>query len=202
MVNFLGMLHSRVLVLNRSFFPIDITSVRRALCMLYSDIAYAVDHEYQTFDFKSWVALDFSPDHEMVGLVGSGIRIPRVVLLRAYDRMPKRVIRFSRTNILLRDGHTCQYCGVRKARSHLNLDHVVPRSRGGKTTWENVVTSCLPCNLTKGGRSPEEAGLLLIRKPFRPSVVPFLGLASEIPVREQWRPFLKVVERPLERVCA
>lgn len=188
------MLSSSVLVLNRSFFPIHITTAKRAFCMLYSGIARAVDHEYRTFDFESWTQLSVAVNDETVGLVGKIIRVPRVIALTAYDRLPKRNIRFSRINILIRDRHTCQYCGKRMPRSRLNLDHVVPRSRGGKTTWENVVTSCHACNRQKGGRLPEEAGLKLIRHPFRPKVAPLLD-GSLGPVKyEEWRPFFNIID--------
>jgi hypothetical protein len=100
--------------------------------------------------------------------VGRRIRIPRVIVLTAYERFPKARVRFSRLNIYARDGNTCQYCGRTLPRSDLNLDHVIPRSRGGTTSWENVVCSCIPCNLIKGGRTPAEAGMRLLHAPSRP----------------------------------
>lgn len=188
------MLTSSVLVLNRSFFPIHVTTLKRAFCMLYAGIARAVDKEYRTFDFESWAALSAAVNDERVGLVGRMVRVPRVIALTAYDRLPKRDIRFSRINILIRDRHTCQYCGQKLPRSQLNLDHIVPRSRGGKTTWENVVTSCHTCNRKKGGRVPEDAGLSLIRRPFRPKVAPFLD-GSLGPIKyEEWRPFFNIID--------
>ena len=122
------------------------------------------------------------------------IRVPRVILLIAYDRLPKREVRFSRLNILIRDNHTCQYCGKRNHRSELNLDHVVPRSQGGKTTWTNVVASCHPCNHHKGGRSPEQARMHLIRKPFKPESYPFSMLLTRPNIYAAWRPYLNVVD--------
>ena len=92
-----------------------------------------------------------------VGIVGGVIRVPRVLLLIAYERVPKRHVRFSRFNIYARDNNTCQYCARRLPRTELNLDHVIPRSRGGLSTWENVVCSCHSCNRRKGGQTPEEA---------------------------------------------
>lgn len=188
------MLASPVLVLNRSFFPVHITSVKRAFCLLYRGIARAVDEQYQTFDYESWSELSYAVHHETVGLVDRVVRIPRVILLTVYDRLPKREIRFSRLNILIRDNYTCQYCGQHLKRSHLNLDHVVPRSQGGQTTWENVVASCLQCNCQKGGRLPKEAGLKLIRKPFRPNIFPFSLLVSKPNLHAAWRPFLNIVD--------
>jgi len=188
------MLSSTVLVLNRTFFPIQVTTLKRAFCMLYTGIAKAVDTEYRTFDFESWSQLSAAVHDETIGLVGRVIRVPRVIALTAYDRLPKRHIRFSRINILIRDRHTCQYCGLRLPRSQLNLDHIVPRSKGGLTTWENVVTSCHNCNRKKGGQVPEEAHMKLIRRPFRPTVAPFLD-GSLGPIRyEEWRPFFNIVD--------
>lgn len=188
------MLSSSVLVLNRSFFPIHVTTLKRAFCMFYSGIARAVDKEYRTFDFESWSQLGAAVNDETIGVVGRVIRVPRVIVLTTFDRLPKRHIRFSRINILIRDRHTCQYCGVRFPRSQLNLDHVIPRSKGGKSTWDNVVTSCHKCNRKKGGMLPEEAGLKLIKKPARPLVAPFLDAALG-PIRyEEWRPFFNIVD--------
>jgi 5-methylcytosine-specific restriction endonuclease McrA len=155
-------LNSKVLVLNRSYMPVHVTSVRRAFVLLYQDIAHAVDEQYRTFDFKSWSELAVSVEHDTVGLVSRVIRVPRVILLVAYDRIPKRHVRFSRYNIYARDGNMCQYCGRHFPRTELNLDHVIPRSRGGMATWDNVVCSCHRCNRRKGGRTPEEAGMRLL----------------------------------------
>jgi 5-methylcytosine-specific restriction endonuclease McrA len=188
------MLESAVLVLNKSYLPIHVTTVKRAFCMLFSGIARVVDQEYRTFDFHSWAELGAQVDHESVGLVNRVVRVPRVILLVTYDRFPRRTVKFSRLNILLRDKHVCQYCGIRFPRAKLNLDHVIPRSRGGLTTWENIVTSCHECNRRKGGLLPEEAGIKLIHKPFRPKTVPFLGLTRGGIRFEEWKPFLNVVD--------
>ncbi|MBI2082960.1 MAG: HNH endonuclease [Deltaproteobacteria bacterium] len=186
------MLSSNVLVLNRSFVPINITSVRRAFVLFYQGLAKAVDHElFETFDFKSWTELSVNSHHETIGLVNHIIRIPRVILLTAYDRMPRRHVRFSRNNIYLRDGNRCQFCGEDFSRNELNLDHVIPRSRGGKTTWENVVTSCIECNRKKGGRLPSEAGLALIRHPIRPRWTPFVDFSGRAHSYKEWKPFFK-----------
>ena len=119
--------------------PIHITSVRRACSLLYQGIARAVDEQYQTFDFESWAALSATVHDDTIGLVNRALRVPRVILLVGYDRIPKRHVRFSRFNVYARDRNTCQYCGQVFARGDLNLDHVIPRSQGGTSTWENVV---------------------------------------------------------------
>lgn len=95
-------------------------------------------------------------------------KIPAVIrLVKSYKRK-KRAIRFSRYNVYLRDNKTCQYCGQKPGENHINLEHIVPRSRGGKTTWTNIVVSCIDCNSKKGARTPEEAGMKLLRKPEQP----------------------------------
>ncbi|HPM41230.1 MAG TPA: HNH endonuclease [bacterium] len=188
------MLSSPVLVLNRFYMPVNIVTARRAFCMLVADVARAVDEEHRTFDFSSWAELSAAVRDDTVGLVGRLVRVPRVVLLSTYDRFPKRTVRFSRLNIMLRDRHTCQYCGKKMTRSALNIDHVVPRVRGGQTTWENVVASCHACNRKKGSRLPEEAGMKLLKLPVKPRTTPFVDLIAG-PIRyEEWKPFFNMVD--------
>ena len=136
-----SILNTKVLILNRSYLPIHVTSVRRAFTLLYQGIAKAVNEQYQTFDFESWSDLSVTVHDESVGMVNRVIRVPRVILLVSYDRMPKRQVRFSRYNIYARDKCTCQYCGHRRPRHELNLDHVIPRTQGGTSKGENVVCS-------------------------------------------------------------
>ena len=187
------MLNSHVLVLNRHYQPVHVTSVKRAFALLYQGVARAIDREYKLYEFKDWAELS-AAGHDSIATVGRPIRIPRVVVLSAYDHLPKGRVRFSRLNIYARDHDTCQYCGKQLPRSELNLDHVVPRSQGGKTTWENVVCSCIPCNLKKGGRTPEQAGIKLLNRPVRPRWTPlFRGPVKKITYRE-WLPFLSLAE--------
>lgn len=183
-----------MLVLNRAFLPIHITSVRRACSLLYQGLARAVDSQFRTFDFESWAALSASVHDETIGLVNRAMRVPRVILLVAYDRVPRRHVRFSRLNVYLRDRNTCQYCGRTFPRSELNLDHVIPRSLGGTSTWENVVCSCLSCNRRKGGRTPEAAGMRLLRRPFRPQWTPWVLESMSLRRHREWLPFLTTVD--------
>lgn len=189
-----AMMNTSVLVLNRSYLPIHVTSVRRAFTLLYQGIARAVNENYQTFDFNSWRALAVARDCDVVGTATGPVPIPRVILLVAFDRVPKRHVRFSRINIYARDQFTCQYCGMRHPKSDLNLDHVVPRSLGGRSTWENVVCSCLECNRRKGGRTPAQAGLMLRKTPARPRWTPLANLVWSSVRYNEWRPFLNVVD--------
>lgn len=188
----MSQLNSKVLVLNRSYLPVHITSVRRALSLLYQNIAHAVDGQYRTFDFSSWA--DLAAAEDQIGLVDRAIRVPRVILLLAYDRVPRRYVRFSRHNIYLRDQNRCQYCNRMFPRVELNLDHVIPRSKGGKSVWENVVCSCHRCNRMKGGRSPIEAGMKLVRRPFRPQWTPFMAEAYSLRRYQEWLPFLNAID--------
>jgi 5-methylcytosine-specific restriction endonuclease McrA len=186
------MVDSSVLVLNKSFLPVHITTVRRAFCLLCAGLARAVNTQYETFDYESWSQITIGRGDETIGLVNRVIKIPRVILLIAYDRVPKRRIRFSRHNIFARDKNTCQYCGKVFSRQDLNLDHVVPRSQGGISTWENVVCSCHECNRRKGGKTPEQARMRLISPPRKPSWMPpfNLTLPFQQMIRKEWAPFL------------
>jgi len=184
------MLNSSVLVLNRSFLPVHVTSLRRAFTLVYVGGARAVDSRYQTFDFEEWTSGGAPTDAEAVGSTAGPVPVPRVILLTHFDGVPKRRVRFSRSNVFARDRFTCQYCGEQRPRSDLNLDHVVPRTMGGRTTWENVVCCCLSCNRRKGGRTPEQAGFRLGRKPARPRWSPVLSVAPAKVRYREWRPFL------------
>jgi 5-methylcytosine-specific restriction endonuclease McrA len=188
------MLDAPVLVLNRSYLPIHMTSVQRAFVLLYRGMARAVDERYETFEFGAWRQQAVRRGDDHIGIVGGIIRVPRVILLAAFDRVPRRHVRFSRTNIYARDRNTCQYCGRRFARSQLNLDHVVPRSQGGRSTWENVVCSCVACNRRKGGRTPKEARMRLIRRPTKPRWTPLTGALSGRRDYPEWKPFLSIVD--------
>jgi 5-methylcytosine-specific restriction endonuclease McrA len=188
------MIHSGVLVLNGAFFPVHVTNVRRAFCLLYSGIAKAINSQYEMFDFRSWSELSVRANDEAVGLVGRTIRVPRVVVLTAYDRVPRRSVRFSRRNIFLRDRNTCQYCGRTFPTSELNLDHVVPRSRGGTTSWENIVCSCVRCNRRKGGALPGAVGMRLVAVPAKPQWAPRYSFAPRGDIHRDWLPFLNLVD--------
>jgi 5-methylcytosine-specific restriction endonuclease McrA len=186
------MLSSAVLVLNRSYQPVHVTTAKRALGLLYAGVVRAIDQEFQTFDFESWAALGAAAGADLVHTPTRVIAVPRVIVLQMFNRVPRAKVRFSRLNIYTRDEDTCQYCGQRKARHGLNLDHVVPRSQGGRTTWENVVCCCYECNLRNGGRTPAQAGMRLRRAPTRP-VWSFRAPAGNIRYRE-WLPYLTMVD--------
>ncbi len=188
------MLNSAVLVLNRNYQPVHVTSVKRALSLLYLGVAKAIDTQYRLYEFKDWAELSASAPHDSINTINRRIRVPRVVVLSAYEYLPRGRVRFSRLNIYARDHDTCQYCARTLPRSELNLDHVVPRSQGGKTSWENVVCSCVPCNLRKGGRTPAQAGMKLLKVPMRPRWTPFFRGASRRVTYREWLPFLNLAD--------
>lgn len=194
------MLNSSVLVLNRLFLPIHVTSVRRAFSLLYQGAASAVNENYEIFDFDDWGERGGSVNKsgDFIGTVKGAIPVPRVILLCYYDRVPRRHVRFSRANIFSRDTDTCQYCDGMPPRSQLNLDHVVPRAQGGKTTWENVVCCCVSCNRRKGGRTPEQAGVKLRRIPRRPRWSPLMNVVPHGVRYREWRPFVGGFDKALE----
>jgi 5-methylcytosine-specific restriction endonuclease McrA len=187
------MTDSAVLVLNRSFQPIHVTSARRAFTMMYLGIARAVDRRHEVFDFDSWSVLSTEMGDDVIHTARRTIRVPRVIILQMYDRLPQVKVRLSRLNIYARDRSTCQYCGRTLPRTDLNLDHVVPRAAGGRTTWENVVCCCVTCNLRKGARTPTEAGMRLLAIPKRPAFSPVFRNPGRKPYRE-WLPYLGLVD--------
>jgi len=188
------LLSATVLVLNKNYQPIHVTSAKRAFTLLYLGAARVIEPDYRTFDFESWAALGAAAGDDVVHTVGRAIKIPRVIMLQLYDRLPRTKVRFSRLNIYSRDDNTCQYCGQQLPRIALNLDHVVPRAQGGRTTWENVVCCCVPCNLRKAARTPHQAGMRLLRNPERPKWTPtFRAPGGKVQHRE-WLPFLGLVD--------
>ena len=189
-----GSTQQLVLVLNRLWQAINVCTAERALTLLYSGHAQVVcenDGNFNTFSFREWC--DFSEQYagdEVVKTIAFRIRIPRVILLLFFDRLPNKEVKFTRHNVFERDKNTCQYCGHRFDRKDLNIDHVVPRHRGGLTTWTNVVCSCVDCNRRKGSRSPEEARMHLIRKPKKPRWRPFVEVQFVKTADHSWRHFL------------
>src|SRR6201982_2227359 len=143
-----SLMHEPVLVLNAIYEPINVTAVRRAMVLLLKGVAQA--EEMHNAEVHS---------------AANANRVPSVIRLLAYRHIPQQSRALSRKNILLRDRNTCQFCGKVFASSELTLDHVLPRSRGGRSSWENLVACCYHCNNAKGDRTPEEAGLKLARRP-------------------------------------
>lgn len=175
-----------VLALNRNFAAVHVISVQRAFCLVWKGSAEIIDFDgghYMSYDFDGWQensqlkkALEASDDTEdWIRAVNFEIQVPRIIRLLSYDRIPRNCVKFNRRNIFLRDEHCCQYCQKRFPRQQLSLDHIQPRSRGGNDSWENVVCACLKCNVRKGGRTPQEAGMSLMKKPVKPKRSPLIS---------------------------
>lgn len=186
-------LEARVLILNRTFKPVAVATVERAFGLLVTGAAKALDSQYRLFDFDSWSELAAEHGDDVIRTTRRAIKVPRVMVLQVYDRLPRKNVRFSRQNVYARDDFTCQYCGKRLPRSKLNLDHVVPRSHGGRSTWANVVTSCVSDNERKGGRTPEQAGMKLIRQPQKPTWASLSPYSKKTPY-EEWTPFIDPID--------
>ncbi len=192
-------LGASVLVLNKHYMAVHITTVRRAFGMVYRDIAEIVsceDNRYLSYDFESWREVSefrarFEPDgYDWIRCVRFEIAVPRIIRLLAYDRLPRQEVKFNRRNIYARDRNRCQYCGKKFPTSELSLDHVVPRSLGGKATWKNIVCSCVDCNVRKGGRTPATARMKLITQPVRPKRSPVVQLRLSSQKYASWKQFL------------
>jgi len=157
------------LVLNKHWTPVGFTSVWRALCKLYEGSARAIAPEdFSTHDFDAWVARATGTEVDVVRSAHLAIPVPEVIVLVRYGKVPERRVAFSRRNLFKRDRFTCQYCQRRPGLERLTIDHVLPRSRGGRTQWTNCATACLDCNHRKADRTPSEAGLVLHCLPAEP----------------------------------
>lgn len=193
-------LEASVLVLNKMFLAVHVISVRRAFCLLFKDLAEVVtleDGQYTTYDFATWREVsDYrsknfrKEDDDWVRTTNAEIQAPRVIRLLSYERLPKQTVKFNRRNIFARDSNQCQYCGKKFPMSELSLDHVTPRSQNGQTTWENIVCACVDCNVRKGGRTPKQAHMTLIRKPEKPKRSPLLCMKLTQKKYISWQSFL------------
>jgi 5-methylcytosine-specific restriction endonuclease McrA len=161
---------SKVLVLNASYEPLNITSWRRAVVLLLKDKAESLEDSGQ--------------------LIYANLPLPSVIRLRQYVRVPYAEIALTRKNLLHRDGHMCQYC--KHVGDDLTLDHVLPRSRGGQDTWENMVVACVRCNVNKGNRTPKEAGMVLLKTPHRPQGNLFFEVSkyTKSGNNQEWRKYV------------
>ena len=160
-------LDASVLVLNKLFMAVHVISVRRAFCLLCKDLAEVVtleEGQFNTYDFSTWREVsEFRARHfrqeddDWVRTINNEIQVPRVIRLLDYDKLPKQTVKFNRRNIFARDNNQCQYCGRKFPTTELSLDHIIPRSQGGQSTWENIVCACVKCNVAQG-RPDAEAG--------------------------------------------
>ncbi|MCC7061666.1 MAG: HNH endonuclease [Planctomycetes bacterium] len=172
-----SLLERATLVLNRSWRPVHVTTVRRALCMVFRDAARIVAPDtLSTYTFEEWLQQPVYEDRFAIRSPSVRMAAPEIIVLSRYDRVPCHEAPFTRRNLFLRDDFTCQYCGRRCNSDHLSVDHVLPRSRGGATSWENCVLACIGCNARKADRTLKEVGFRLLRPPVRPRWTPYLTL--------------------------
>lgn len=197
-------LNCNVLVLNRFYQAIRVINVRRAFSLLCKDMAEVVHIEldeagsnrWQNFDFAGWQEIsqlkaEFEPEeHDWIQTVRFQIAVPRIIRLLGYDKLPRQEVKFNRRNIYARDSNRCQYCGKKFPTTELSLDHVVPRSQNGKSTWDNIVCCCVKCNVKKGGRTPTQANMHLITKPVKPKRSPVISIRLADERYSSWKQFL------------
>lgn len=194
-----GALEEKVLVLNRFYAAIRVISARRAFVMLCKDAAEIISVEggrYINYDFASWAELAelqhrYEPEkHAWVQTPRLVIAVPKIIRVHAFDRLPRQEVKLTRRNLYARDSNRCQYCGKRFPTRELTLDHVVPRVQGGQHTWQNLVCACVACNARKGGRTPVQAHMALIRNPIKPKRNPAIAMTLGSPKYESWKAFL------------
>lgn len=188
-----AVLNSKVLELNKLWQPIKVITVPEAVKKVMKGVARIVDMydmSYSMYSIEDWQELstlryDLERDddkYRWIKLASDGVMLlPRVIRVLTYDKMGRNRVRFSRRNVYMRDHYTCQYCGKQFDSTDLNLDHVVPTCQGGITIWENIVCSCFSCNTKKGGRTPQQAGMKLIRQPIKPKWNPIMDMPKDIP---------------------
>ncbi len=166
-----------------------VTTVVRALVMLWNESAKAVDpDDFRLTSWDEWASLAPAEGEPVIRSARRAIRVPEVICLMRYDRVPRSAVAFSRRNVAKRDHHTCQYCGGQPGWDQITIDHVVPRSQGGASTWTNCVAACEACNARKADRTPEQAGMPLRKRPTRPDWKPLYAAPA---VRaESWSRFL------------
>src|SRR5947207_4626330 len=197
-------LGANVLVLNKFYQAICVINVRRAFSLLCRELAEVVHIEtdaqgqskWQNFNFEDWqelsaLKMEFEPDEfDWIHTVRFQIAVPRIIRLLGYDKLPRQDVKFNRRNIYARDSNRCQYCGKKHPTTELSLDHVVPKSQGGKSTWDNIVCCCVRCNVRKGGRTPDQAHMHLITKPVKPKRSPVIIIRLADERYSAWKQFL------------
>ncbi|MFQ5591814.1 MAG: HNH endonuclease [Phycisphaerae bacterium] len=198
-------LDTRVLLLNAHYMALRVVSVRRAFALLFkrdaerqpiAEVVSVEDGRYVAYDFTDWTELsafkrEFEPlEHDWVRTVRFHLLVPRIIRVLTFNKLPKREVKLNRRNIFARDRNVCQYCGRRFSSSELSLDHVVPRSQGGTSCWENLVCACVGCNVRKGGRTPTQANLRLVKHPYKPRRNPCASVRLSDERYASWKQFL------------
>jgi 5-methylcytosine-specific restriction endonuclease McrA len=186
--------HKWTLVLNKHWTPITVTSIFGAMRLLCRESANVVDTEsYERLNLLDWINRDYEgvEQSKLIKLSSGNMERPEVILLTQYGGIPYKEINWSRRNLYKRDKYKCQYCNVKYPSSGLSIDHIVPRSRGGRTSWENCVSSCVDCNAKKADRSLKESGMKLLKKPSAPKWSPILSFLPPV-YPDSWKKFIKI----------
>lgn len=180
-----------VLVLNKVWIPIRIVDVKRSLKLIFADKAFIVDpHDYAVYDWDKWASLNVKDEEEGIETTRQRIKIPEIIVLNHYDKTHRRGAKLTKRNIYIRDSYVCQYTGKKVSHKEADIDHIVPRSKGGKNTWDNMVVCTKEINRKKGDRNPEEAGLKLLKKPSKPNSHNLL-IDPKMAIPNSWDKFIK-----------
>lgn len=177
-------------MLNRNYIPCYITNLRHAFSLLFRESALVLDNDFKTFTIWEWINIEPKDGDDYISTVSRRIKIPKIVVAKTDVETRINKPKVSRIGVFIRDGFTCQYCGKRFSYKNLTIDHVIPRSRGGKTEWLNVVTSCISCNIKKGDRTPEEAKIELIKEPRLPMITILNIKDIELKFYPEWEPYI------------
>lgn len=184
-----SVLERPTLVLNRNWQPVGVATVAKALTKVWNETARIVDPaDYQQYSWQDWSQLRPDAGDLFIRTSRFQLRVPEVVTLTKYDRLPTNAVTFSRRNVFKRDKFMCQYCAAQPGSEELTIDHVVPRAQGGTSTWANCVLACIDCNSRKADRTPDQARMPLRSKPVRPKWKP--AYASRGIRIESWSRFV------------
>lgn len=179
------MIKSTTLVINRNYQPVSTICVKKAITLLYKEIAVVI-HNSEEYDWNYWVECPIQDD-DIIQSVNFKMKLPEVIKIQTYSGYRPKNTKFSKRAVFLRDQHQCQYCGIHLNSKSITLDHILPVSRKGATTWSNCVTCCVKCNTKKGNKLLYETGMSLLKTPIKPNLPILCG--KSVPF-ESWRSYL------------
>jgi len=182
-----------VLILNKHWIPINTTTARHSFALMYSENAKGImieEDKVVPLEWNEWVSLNINETDKKIKTVKGFVKIPTVIVLNHYDKIPRQTVKFTQKNLWERDNFTCQYTGKKVTRTNGNIDHIIPRSQGGKTSWENCVIAHKEINAIKADRTPEQAGLKLLKKPSAPRIMPVSFYIRNKEEVKDWELFL------------